>query len=249
MSKSVNRVLDILELFVQREGGLSLTEVSHSTGLNPATSSRYLACLVERGYLIESPKKGLYHLGLKSIDFSYASRRNLKFIEFAYLPLSHLSNKVNCDVYITVFDGNSSLVVEEIGYTAAMRINSPVGRRMPLHSTACGKVHLAAMTPDQRQALYASGKLEQFTRHTITSPEQMEKELENVIRDGVAYDHEEQRLGVWAVAAPIYAGRTKIAAAGIISQTSRMEPEIVKDHAMKIISCTGEISQILGRIY
>ena len=120
---------------------------------------------------------------------------------------------------------------------------------MPLHSTACGKVHLAAMINDQRRALYATGKLERFTRNTLTDLEELEKELQAVSRDGVAYDHEEQQLGVWAVAAPIYAGKTIIAAAGIISQTSRMEPEMVRNHGLKIISCSGEISQILRRIY
>jgi len=249
MSKSVNRLLDVLELFVHRDGGLSLTEISQSTGLNPATCSRYLAALVQRGYVVESPKKGLYHLGLKSLDFSYATRRNLKFIDLAYLPLSKLSNEINCDVYLTVLDGNTSLVVEEIGYTADMRINSPIGRRMALHSTACGKVHLASMAFEQRQAMYASGQLEKFTRNTITAPERLEEELEIIRRDGVAYSLEEQRLGVCAVAAPIYTGTSQIAAAGIMVTVSHMEQQDLGNYALKIINYTGQISRILARVY
>ncbi len=249
MSKNVDRVLDIMELFIRQEGGLSLTEISQSTGLNPATSSRYLATLVQRGYIIESHKKGLYHLGLKSIDFSYAARRNLKFINFTYLPLCNLSREICCDVYLTVLDDNTSLVVEEIGTTEAMRINSPVGRRMPLHSTACGKVHLAGMSGEQRKAFFASVKLESMTKNTITDLERLEEEIETVRREGVAYCREEQRLGLWAVAAPIYSGQQQVASAGIIVQVSRKGPEAEKELASKIAGYTGEISQILERVY
>lgn len=249
MSRTVNRIIDILELFLQQEGGLSLTEVSRSLGLNPATGSRYLDTLVQRGYLVESAKKGLYQLGLKTLDFSYATRRNLKFVELAYMSLSKLSKETNCDVYLTVLDGNSSLVVEELGYTADMRLNSPVGKRMPLHSTACGKVHLTGMSVEQRNVVYASTPLERFTRNTKTTQEQLEAELETVRQNGVAYNREEQRLGVNAVAAPVYAGKNQIAAAGIMMPVSRIGPGDIETYALKIINYTGEISEIIGRVY
>jgi IclR family acetate operon transcriptional repressor len=128
-----------------------------------------------------------------------------------------------------------------------MRINSPVGRRMALHSTACGKVHLAFMPDTARRAFYDGGKLETFTKNTITDPARIEAEMQIVRRDGVAYDREEQRLGVLVVAAPVYAGSDKIAAAGLITPVSRMKPDTADKNAIKIISCTGEISQILSR--
>lgn len=248
MSKSIDRALDILEVFIKQDGDMSLTEICRLTGLTPATGSRYVASLVERGYLTENSRNGLYHLGLKSIDFSYAARRNLKFIEFAYLPLKKLGEETRSDVYLTVLDDNHSLVVEEIGTSMDMRINSPVGRRMALHSTACGKVHLAFMPKAERQAFYASSQLERYTKNTITDPTALETELEGVRRNGVAYDREEQRLGVWVVAAPIYSGKDKVAAAGLITPVSRMKPDTVEQHVLKIISCTGEISQILSRM-
>ena len=247
MSKTVERTLDIMELFINQEGGLSLTEISRLTGLTPATGSRYLASLVARGYLTENPRNGLFHLGLKSIDFSYAARRTLQFIEFAYLPLNQLSKETGCDVYMTVLDMDTSLVIEEIGNTAALRINSPIGKRMPLYSTACGKIHLAHMTEGQRRAFYASTKLEPFTKNTITDPCVLQAELKAIRHDGIAYDREEQRLGVWVVGAPVYSGKVKIAAVGVITPVSRMKPDTMEKNALKIISYTGEISQILSR--
>ena len=247
MTKAINRLLDVLELFVDHADGLSLPEIGRLGKMSTATVWRYVSTLVERGYLSEKGSSGVYQIGLKTIDFSYAARRNLKFIEFAYLPLKKLSEETKSDTYLTVLDGNTSLVVEEIGSTLALRINSPVGRRMALHSTACGKVHLAFMPEDERRAYYDSGKLKRYTKNTITDPAKVEEEMERVRQDGVAYDREEQRLGVWVVGAPIYAGNDKIAAAGLITPVSRIKADTAEQNVLKIISCTGEISQILSR--
>jgi DNA-binding IclR family transcriptional regulator len=247
MAKAIHRLLDVLELFVDHAEGLSLPEITRLGKMSTATVWRYVSTLVERGYLAERANSGVYQLGLKPIDFSYAARRNLRFIELAYVPMARLSRETKYDVYMTVLDAFTSLVVEEIGATAALRINSPVGRRMGLHSTACGKVHLAFMPEDERRAFYDSGKLERYTKNTITDPDKLEAELELVRRDGVAYDREEQRLGVWVVAAPVYTGNAKIAAAGLITPISRMKADTAEKNILKIISCTGEISQILSR--
>jgi DNA-binding IclR family transcriptional regulator len=247
MSKAINRLLDVLELFIDHAGGLSLPEIGRLGKMSPATTWRYVSALAERGYLTETPGTGAYQIALKTIDFAYAARRNLTFIDFAYLPLKKLGEQTKSDVYMTVLDEARSLVVEEIGTSVDMRINSPVGRRMALHSTACGKVHLAFMPENERRAYYDSGKLEKFTKNTITDPAKLEAELETVRRDGVAYDREEQRLGVLVVGAPIYSGSVKVAAAGLIMPVSRLQPDTAERNALKIISCTGEISQILSR--
>ena len=247
MSKAIHRLLDVLELFTDHPEGLSLPEIAKLRKMSATTVWRYVGTLVERGYVTERGNSGVYQLGLKTVDFAYAARCNLKFIELAYLPLKKLSEETKSDTYLTVLDGNRSLVVEEIGASVDMRINSPVGRRMALHSTACGKVHLAYMPENERRAFYDGGELEQYTKNTITDPAKLEVELEVIRRDGVAYDREEQRLGVWVVGAPIYAGNEKIAAAGLITPVSRMKPGTAEKNTVKIISRTGEISQILSR--
>ncbi len=57
----------------------------------------------------------MYSLGLKMLDYNFAIRRNLKFIDFAYLSLSKLSKEQNESVYLAVIDGDESVVIEEVG--------------------------------------------------------------------------------------------------------------------------------------
>ncbi len=249
VSVTVNKAIDILDVFLQKDGGLSLTEIAEATGLNAATAFRLVSTLTRRGYIRQPEKKGVYLLGLRMLDFNYAVRRNLKFIDLAYLAMSRLSKEENQSVYMAALDGDQALIIEEVGVTEDLRINSPVGKRLALHCTACGKVLLAALSDEERKAYYARNTLEPLTTNTISDAGRLEQELAKVKLEGVAIDNEEYRMGLWIAASPVYDGRGRvIAAAGIMVPTSDINAESGQRFATAIKSCTAKMSQIIGRI-
>ena len=249
ISRTVDKALDILEIFLQKDGGLSLTEVSKATGLNTATVYRLLSTFAKRGYLSQVHKKGTYSLGMKMLDYNYAIRKNLKYVDFAYLSLSKFSKEYNVSTFLAILDNDSLLIVEEIGTSGNLRINSPVGKRLPLYCTACGKVLLAALSEEDRQAYYHRIKLQSYTSSSITDIPRLEKELAAIKAEGMAYHKEEYRQGVWVAAAPIYNGSgIVIAAAAIIIPISYMGVDSIQIYTTAIKGCTGEISQIISRI-
>jgi DNA-binding IclR family transcriptional regulator len=248
-SRTVNKAIDILEIFLQKDGGMSLTEISKATGLNTATAYRLVSTFAKRGYLSQYQKKGAYSLGLKMLDFNYAIRRNLKFIDFAYLSLSKISKEYNVSTFLSVLDADMLLIVEEIGTSGELRINSPVGKRLPLYCTACGKVLLTALSEDERKAYYKRIALQPYTATSITDTSRLEKELATIKAEGAAYHKEEYRQGVWVAAAPIFNGSEKIiAAAAIIVPVSYLGFDSIQKYTTAIKGCAGEISQIISRI-
>jgi IclR family KDG regulon transcriptional repressor len=248
-SRTVDKAIDILEVFLQKDGGLSLTEISKATRLNTATVYRLISTFTKRGYLSQSRKKGTYSLGLKMLDFNYAIRKNLKYIDFAYLSLSKISREFNVSTFLGIADNDMLLIVEEIGATGNLRINAPIGKRLPLYCTACGKVLLAALSDEERKAYYHRVKSQSFTSTSITDIPKLEKELAAIRIEGVSYHKEEYREGVWVTAAPIYDGSEKvIAAAAVIVPISYLGANSTQIYTTAIKSCTGEISQIISRI-
>jgi IclR family KDG regulon transcriptional repressor len=248
-SRTVNKAIDILEIFLQKDGEISLTEISKSSGLNTATAYRLVSTLAKKGYLTQYQKKGAYSLGLKMLDFNYAIRRNLKFIDFAYLSLSKVSKEHNVSTFLAVLDADMMLIVEEIGASGELRINSPIGKRLPLYCTACGKVLLAGLSEEERKGYYKRIALQPFTATSITDIPRLEKELAAIKAEGAAYHKEEYRKGVWVAAAPIFNGSEKvIAAAAIIVPVSYLGFDSIHKFTTAIKGCTGEISQIIGRI-
>jgi DNA-binding IclR family transcriptional regulator len=110
-------------------------------------------------------------------------------------------------------------------------------------------VLLASLTEAERRDYYSRNTLEPLTARTITDVDRLERELEKVRTDGVAYDDEEYRLGLWIAAAPVYNGGGKvIAAAGIMVPTTDVNSETIQKYSTAIKSCAAMISQIIGRI-
>ena len=96
-----------------------------------------------------------------------------------------------------------------------------VGRRVPYHCTAVGKVLLAfgaAALPD--------APLEALTEQTIVDPERLAAELATVRRGGTAAAVDELELGLTAVAAPVRGeGGEVVAAVTVSGPTLRLGPE------------------------
>jgi IclR family transcriptional regulator, KDG regulon repressor len=248
-SRTVNKAIDILEIFLQKDGGLSLTEISKATGLNTATAYRLVSTLTKRGYFSQYQKKGVYSLGLKMLDFNYAIHRNLKFIDFSYLSLSKVSKEHNVSTFLAVLDADMLLIVEEIGATGELRINSPIGKRLPLYCTTCGKVLLAWLSDDERKAYFGRIALQPHTANSIIDTTGFEKELAAIRVEGASSHKEEYRQGVWVAAAPIFNGSEKvIAAAAIIVPISYLGFDSVRKYTTAIKGCAAEISQIISRI-
>src|ERR1039457_43690 len=214
ISGTVNKAIDVLEIFLQKEGEFRLTELASLTGMDKSTTYRLASTLVKRRFLRQAKKNGKYSLGLKMVDCSFAIRRNLKFIDLAYLYLGKLNASRNAAVNLTILDEDKSLVIEEIGISSAgLPMDTPVAKRLPLHATACGKVLLASMSEQERKAFYSRNELKAFSRATITGVFELETELARINNTGVAFDLEEYKPGQRAIAAPVFEKNGRVAAA------------------------------------
>ena len=108
---------------------------------------------------------------------------------------------------------------------------------------------MTSLSEEERKSYYSRNTLQPFTKNTITDIAELETQLEIAKLEGIAYDNEEYRMGIWAAAAPIYnTNGTVIAAAGILVLRSHIDGNNTEKYTTAIKSCTGEISQIISRI-
>jgi IclR family KDG regulon transcriptional repressor len=104
------------------------------------------------------------------------------------------------------------------------------------------------MSADERKEFYHRNPLTPVTKNTITDVTQLEKVLEIVKRDGIAFDEEEHIMGTRAVAAPIYNSRERVLfVASIIVPSSRIDKYRSQQLAVSLRNCTTEISLVLRR--
>jgi len=121
-----------------------------------------------------------------------------------------------------------------------------VGRRMPPHCTAAGKVLLAYLPPEDL-AMVVAGELASYTRRTVSRAEDLKQELVQVRQQGYAVVEEELEGGLNAVAAPIHDHRGQVVAAVSISGPAyRMVPRMLSELARHLAIVTGQISEEMG---
>jgi IclR family acetate operon transcriptional repressor len=198
---ALTRGIDLLEILAER-GPVKLAELPKLLGASRATAFRVLRTLQERGYVEHVRSEHSYRLGPGVAILGVRSRAS-SIIKMAEPALADLRDSSGETVNLALFRGGRLVYVEIIEGPQAIRMSGHVGEEVPLHSTALGKATLAALPSETAKTMLGAGPYEAFTERTLTTWEQMSKELEAVKARGYADDFEEMDFGAACVAAAI----------------------------------------------
>jgi IclR family acetate operon transcriptional repressor len=163
--------------------------------------------------------------------------------------LTKLAESVKDCVLLTILDREYALVSEVIDSQHVLRTALEVGTRIPLYCTGQGKAILAGMTQAELDEYLSKVTLKQFTENTITNVSELKRHLMMVAREGVAYEDEEQFVGIRNVAAGIKNADGKvIATVGVIGPSVRVTRARTREIAPQVKLCAVEISKALGYV-
>jgi DNA-binding IclR family transcriptional regulator len=201
---AVSRALDILELFLT-DGTLSAPEITARLGLPRTTVHELVNTLVDRDYLAAVAGAPIqYRLGMRLFQLGGQFADRLDLTREAQEVAAEVAAACDETVHVAVLDGTEVVYVSKVDSTHPVRMVSAVGRRLPAHCTAVGKVLLAALSPEAFQARYPRGRdLPAMTPQSITSPARLREQLAEVREAGVAYDDCESNEAVGCVAAGV----------------------------------------------
>jgi DNA-binding IclR family transcriptional regulator len=125
---------------------------------------------------------------------------------------------------LAVFDDDEMLMIHRKNARGRIRIVNPVGTRLPAHATALGKSILACWPSEKLDAWLAGRTLAPFTPNTITSADRLRACVDEVRREGVAFDLQESALGVLAIGSCIHNSEDEpVAALSILVPTHRAD--------------------------
>jgi IclR family acetate operon transcriptional repressor len=243
--QSVNRALTALEL-VADAGELGVSELGRQLGVHKATASRLAAVLAERGLLERDPVTERYRIGFGLVRLAGAAMSGLDLVRLARPILETLAERAREASNLGVRSGDDVVYVDQIAGSRSIVTVSWVGRRTPLHCTSNGKVLLAwADEPDRERLL--GEPLESYTKHTVTDPDTLRRELDSIRRRGYAQAVEELEEGLNAVAAPVrQADGRVIAALGVSGPAFRMHAVDVPRMGLLTAEAAQAVSRQLG---
>jgi DNA-binding IclR family transcriptional regulator len=195
----IARAADILNALSKHPDGLTLGEIALRVELPRSTVQRIVQALDEANMVIAaSPTSGV-RLGPALLVLA-ASVKQLGIAELARPLVVQLSKDTGETVDLAVLGTDKAVVVDQIHGTHPLLAVSALGGSIPLHCSASGKVLLATLPPARLALLRSRLTLPAMTEHSITSWAALDREIESVRRSGVAFDREEYRMGICAVA-------------------------------------------------
>jgi len=247
MIQALDRALRILDLFDEQNGELKITDISARMQLHKSTVHSLVKTLQAHGYIEQNEENGKYRLGMKLVEKGHILLQGIDLRAIARKHLESLSEATGQTTHLVVMDGRDGVYIDKVeGAQAAIRY-SRIGRRAPLHSSACGKI-LAAYRSDEELARLLEGyEFEKRTDRTIVDEAAFRAEAAQVRATGAAYDREENEPGVRCAAAPIFDHNGKIAAAMSIStMVSRVDDAALAELVRLLKAETEAISRKLG---
>lgn len=215
--QSVERALKILELFDEHTTELKITEISGKMGLHKSTVHSLLKTLQEYSYIDQNPEDGKYRLGLKLAERGNLVIHNMDIRKTARKYLLDLSAKTGQTVHLGILDGSEGVYIDKVEGEQSLIRYSRIGRRLPLHSTAIGKVLLAYQNPNHTDQLLKDYHYQYQTAHTIINEAVLRNELEKIKQQGYAIDDQENEQGVRCASVPIFNGKGQVLGAISIS--------------------------------
>ena len=222
-TQTIDRAAQLLTLVLEAERPRGLTELADDASLPKSTASRLLGALERQGLIQQRGRRGRFEPGPVLLRFAHRGLVDRRLVALAQPPMERLSEASGETINLAV---PGPLGVEHLAQIESrhyLGTGQWVGRRVPYHCTAVGKVLIAFGGVEP-------GPLELFTPATIVDPDQLATEVARVRREDCATAVDELETGLSSLAAPVVgAGGGVLGALSISGPTLRLDAQRIAD--------------------
>jgi DNA-binding IclR family transcriptional regulator len=224
-TQAIERAAELLVRVVDSESPPTVGDLAAQSGLPKSTTSRLVAALERQGLVQRDAARGGVLAGPALVRYAHRERRVPDLLELAAPGLDRLAALSGETVNLGVATPEAVEQLDQRDSRHYLGSTNWVGRRVPLHASALGKVFLAyevvALPP---------GPLERLAPRTIADRRTLERELATVRARGLATAVDELEPGLWAIAAPVFdAAGTAVAALSVSGPTVRLHDGVLDE--------------------
>jgi DNA-binding IclR family transcriptional regulator len=246
-SQSLARGLAILERFTRERPELGVRELSRQLGISPTVIHRLVRTLTEHGFLEQNPDTLRYGIGIRAFEIGNGYLCATGLEEAALPVLRALTSEHELNAYLGVLHRGF------VSYLVALQSSGPIviraapGSRAHVHSTALGKVLLAAQPDEAAARILGRRPLPVLTPKTRVDPVAVLAEVAAVRRTGYAVSDEENIVGVLAVGASVRDRAGHVVAAISAAAPRYLNPDDGIPRIARVVTGAAEaISRRLG---
>lgn len=240
------RAFEMLDMLSMSSVGLIKMDFARKLKIPYSSIFNLLTTMEEFGYVRRDAGSGKYYLGLKLLSLAGIPARELSLRD-AVSPILQAMVRDTCITgHLAVLEGGEAVYIDKVEPDSYIKINTWIGKRNFIHSSAVGKA-LAAFRREEEIEMLLRANLPRRTQKTITSIKRLKQELARVRKLGYATDLQEDERGGCCVAAPIFnASGVVVAALGLSAVASQLPPNRVPALGEKVRSYANQASAEIG---
>jgi IclR family acetate operon transcriptional repressor len=241
-TQSIDRAAQLLVHVLESERPVALGELAEAADLPKSTASRLIGALERHGLVHQEEGHGRLRPGPAILRFATLDLFERHLVEAARRSLDALGEASGETVNLAVPAAGAVEHLAQVDSTHFLGTGQWIGRRVPFHSTAVGKVFLA-----HDAAALPNGDLTRSAPSTVVSRAKLERELQQVRADGFATAVDELEPGLAALAAPVRGpGGAVVAALSITGPTLRLGPRRLEELRPVLIQEARSLGVRLG---
>lgn len=247
-NQSGEKLLRVLEYMVLCDGPQKLQDIARAVEMNVSTTLRFLNTLIDCGYVRQEKETAQYMPTFKICALANRMHREDGLRKLAYPYMEELSALFGESVCLAIEEGKKAVYVEvlRVKNQSLMAVQA-VGNAAQMYCNGIGKLFLASYSREEFERYLEEEELTAHTEYTYTDRGKLQRELEQVRRQGYAYDNQERELGARCIAFPIRdAGGKIVAGISVTGPYSRLTDELIVPRLEEFRRITDEISRRLG---
>lgn len=239
--KTAKKTLELIET-IGRLNGATFSDVMDEMKMPKSTAHDYLHTLLDLGYIVEDD--GKYYLATKFLELGEKRRRKMKIYRSARPEIRKLAEKTGEHASLMIEENGMGVLLDTAVGEHALQLKVFPGQRLPLSTTAPGKVILAYLPDDRVETILDEHGTPAATQNSITDRDMLYDELENIRKQRYATDHEERIEGVRTIAVPIICGNTMRGAISVGGPVQRLTDDRMADELPTMLLETANVIEV-----
>lgn len=240
--KATKVTFEIID-FLRKRNGAGVSEIADHLEKPTSTIHDHLRTLETEEYLIKDDSE--YRIGARFLELGEQARSRMKVYHLARPEVDELATKTGNHSNIMIEEHGRGVFLYKSKGENAVRLDTHAGMRVYLQTTALGKSILAFRPLEEVETILDRHGLPQITENSITSRDQLLKELDQIRERGYAIDDEERVQGMRCVAAPITTSEGKaVAAISVSGPKSRLQGEYLEETLPNMVLQSSNVIEV-----
>lgn len=247
-NQSLEKGLAVLRAFDATHRTLTLAELAELTGMTKGSAQRTVHTLQVLGYVGKHPRTRRFLLLPKAMEIGANYLVGHPLVQMAHPYLAQLAHASGETANVTEPVGQDMLYLAQLITSKHIPVFTPVGMRIPMYCSSCGRAWLSTLPDEQVLAILRASQRVARTRHTLTDVDAIFEQVQRCRQLGYATNCEELFLGDMGLAAPLVDRQGQpVGALHLAPPTSRWSMEEAQQKlAPMLIECARAISSTIA---